>query len=376
MPNTYGNYNEVFFAQEALGLLENALGLASRVHREFETETKEKGEYTKIRRPGTFVAQDAPSTPQDLDTQSIDLRLTEHKDVVFKLTDKDFSLTNEKIITDHIRPAVYALANKVDTTMATLIRRLPWYSQLSSTFDIQDLFNATQVLFDNGVPMEEDAIFGMVNGSLQAKMQGFLAGKNVSGAGVDEARRRGALGMLGGVNWFANQNTPSFATNTLTDGVGATTANALKGATTIAINGIDAAGTVVAGDTFSIAGTTQRFCVTANATASSGAIAALAFEPALPIAINSGAVVTFHTMAGTKTVNAVFHKNFAALKFAPLPDQMPGVNVATISDEDLGISVRAMMFYVPLEKTHYVSLDCLYGYTMLDHNRGSRLYSF
>ena len=51
--NTYGNYNEAFFAQEALPLLENALGLAGRVYREFERDTKEVGDTTQIRKPST-----------------------------------------------------------------------------------------------------------------------------------------------------------------------------------------------------------------------------------------------------------------------------------------------------------------------------------
>lgn len=374
MPNVYGGYNETFFAQEALPLLENALGLSGRVYREYEKDTKEQGDTTTIRKPSTFVAQAAPSSPQDLNTSKVDLKLTEWDEVKFEITDKDRALTSDRIITDHIRPAVYALANKVDQKVASLVQRIPWYTQLASTFDIKDLAKATQVLFDNGVPLDQpELIHGMVDGSLKTEINAYMAGKNMSGPGVDAARR-GQLAEIMGVNWFANQNTPKITTNTLTDGVGATTASAAKGAKTIAINGIDAAGSVVVGDTFSIAGVTQRFVVTAAATASSGAIAALQFEPELPVAVSSGAVVTFHTMAGAKTANIVFHRNFAALKFAPLPDDLPGINASTISDADLGISVRARIWSDGNNSKMFVALDCLYGYQLLDPNMATRLY--
>lgn len=373
--NTYGAYNETFFAQEALPLLENALGLAGRVHREFESDTKEKGDTTTIRKPSTFTSQPAPSTAQNLDTQKVDLKLTEHEEVKFEITDKDRAMTSDRIISDHIRPAAYALANKVDQSMATLIKRIPWYQQLSSTFDIKDLAKATEVLFNNGVPLDQpENIHGMVDGSLKTEINAYMAGKNIQGPGVDQARR-GQLAELMGVNWFANQNTPNFTSNALADGLGALTADAAKGAKTIAIGSIDTTGVVVIGDTFSIAGLTQRFAVTAGATASGGAITSLAFEPALPAAVLSGAVVTFHTLAATKRSNLVFHRNFAALKFAPLPDDMPGVNVSTINSEDLGISVRARIFYVGNESKLYVALDALWGFQLLDHNMATRLYA-
>ncbi len=374
--NTYGNYNEVFFAQEALPFLKNSLGLASRIYRELDGGTKEQGDTTQIRRPSTFVAQNAPSTAQDLNTQKVTLTLSQWQEVKFEITDKDRALTSDKIITDHIAPAAYALANKVDVDLASLILRVPNVAQLSGTFDIKDLAKATQVLFDLGVPIDDPGkLFGMVDGNLKTEILGYMAGKNMMGYGTDAARQKGTLAEIMGVNWFANQNTPSFTTNTLVDGVGALTANAAINATTIAIGSIDATGSVKIGDTFSIAGITTRFTVTANATATAGAIAALQFEPSLPAAVLSGAVVTFHTLAAAKKVNCVFHKNFAAVKFAPLPDDMPGVQVYTVTDPDSALSIRARIFYEGNNSKMFVALDCLYGFQILDFNFATRLYA-
>lgn len=372
--NTYGAYNEIFFAQEALPLLENALGIAGRLHREFDDGAKEKGDTTQIRRPSTFESRPAPSAAQDLNTDKVDLKYNWYEEVKFEISDRDRALTSEKIISDHIRPAAYALANSLDKALAELFLQVPWYTQLSGTFDIKDLARATEVLFNNGVPIDDESVIhGMVDGSLKTEINAYMAGKNISGPGQESARR-GALAPLMGVSWFANQNTPKFTTNTLTDGVGATTANAEKGDTTIAIGSIDTAGVVKKGDTFSIAGVTQRFTVKANKTASGGAIAALEFEPKLPVDVASGAVVTFHTLPAAKTVNAVFHKNFAALKFAPLPMDLPGIAAQTISNPDLGISVRARIWSEGNSSKTYVALDALAAFALLDHNMATRVY--
>ena len=77
MSNTLGVYNPIFYAQEALILLEKALGMAGRVHRGYDEERRTflKGETINIRKPSTFTAQNAPSSAQDLDTGTVSLVL-------------------------------------------------------------------------------------------------------------------------------------------------------------------------------------------------------------------------------------------------------------------------------------------------------------
>ena len=58
--NTLGNYNETFFAQEALIQLEKALGMAGRVYRGYDPNPQVKGSTIQIRRPSSFTAQAAP----------------------------------------------------------------------------------------------------------------------------------------------------------------------------------------------------------------------------------------------------------------------------------------------------------------------------
>lgn len=373
--NDIGNYNETQFAQEALMATEAYLGMPPRLYREYEKETKEVGDTTQIRRPSTFTSQPAPSPAQDINTGKVALVLDQHEEVKIEFTDKMRALSNEKLISDHIRPMGYAIAKGIDKKLVQLFKKVPWYYQRGGTFSMQELSNARKVLFDNQVPMDRENLFGLVDGQLEADMLGYLGGKDIVGANVDEARRFGALGPLMGVNWFASQHAPTFESNAMTDGVGATTANAARKATTIAINGIDTTGTVLAGDTFSIAGLTQRFVVTEDRTATGGAIADLPIFPELPAAVSSGAVVTFHKLAAAKGTSLVFHRNFAALKMAPLPDDMPGVQCKTVKNEDLGIALRFRIFYEGNNSKLFIAADVLYGFTILDPNLATRVYA-
>ena len=47
------------------------------------------------------------------------------KEVKFGLTDKELTFTKEKIITDHITPAAYALADAIDLSLVGLYARFP-----------------------------------------------------------------------------------------------------------------------------------------------------------------------------------------------------------------------------------------------------------
>ena len=77
MPNTLGVYNPVFFAQEALRQLEAVMGLANRVYMGYDEERRSfgLGETINIRRPSTFIAQNAPSAAQDVNTETVAVTL-------------------------------------------------------------------------------------------------------------------------------------------------------------------------------------------------------------------------------------------------------------------------------------------------------------
>lgn len=375
--NTLGNYDETFFAQEALIQLEKALGMASRVYKGYNPNPQVKGDTIQVRRPSYFSAQAAPSSDQNITTDSVAITVNKWEEVKFSLTDKDLALTSDKIISDHIRPAAVALADKIDQDLAALYLDVPWYSVNSATPALADITKLKKIMFDNKVPMKDQSLLHLMIGSNEdmSYQNAMTVLANPQAAGL----RSGDLGNLYGFDTFANQNTPSHVSGVSVDFTGALTAATAVGDSTIAINAIDAAGTVTAGDIVTITGDPQQYVVTAGATASSGAIAALAIEPKIKQINASGAVVTLYLggQGVAKAQNLAFHTNAFCLATAPLSDigNQLGARIATISDPITGLSLRSRLFYIGDSSTVKVALDVLYGVKTLDGNLAVRGYA-
>lgn len=376
MANTLGNYDETIFANEALIQLEKALGMAGAVYRGVDEDRQNKGSTIQLRRPGTFTAQNAPSTAQDLDPDDLSITLDQWKEVKFKLTDKELTYTTERMITEHIRPAAVALADNIDQALVGLYKDIPWLSEVGGTPGVSDLTAARKVLFNNKVPMDPAMLWGMMDGDLEAGLLNLSAFTQHQGAGEAgvQSQVSGSIGRKYQINWFANQNVATHNRGTaLTDGVGALSAAAAKGATSIAIDGIDTTGALKAGDTLVIAGNTQRYAITADVTASGGA-ATLSITPKLVQAYADNDVVTIDT-TDAKVQNMAWHRNAFALGMAPLSTlaSQLGARVATAVDPITGLALRSRLYYVGDSSEVHVALDVLYGIKTIDPNLAVRM---
>jgi hypothetical protein len=379
MANVIDAYDPIFYAQEALILLEKALGMAGRIHRGYDEERKSfrKGSVIQIKKPSTFTAKDAPSTPQDLSTSYLNLNLDQWKEVKFTLTDQELAYTGEKIINDHIRPAAYALADDIDQKLAALYTDIPWYYDLTGTLaapKVSDLTGPRRIMFDNAVPLTPGSIHYMVDGTLEEILINSSALAQAQGAGEigTQTQMRGYLGYRYGMEVFANQNVQSHTKGTYADGsADGVVSAAVKGATSITITGTSITGTILKGDVISIAGDTQQYAATADATAAGNSIT-VSITPAL-------AVATAGTEAATvelddHTANLAFHRNAFALATAPLSEMGNelGAKIATITDPITGLSIRSRLYYLADSSEVRVALDILYGFKTLDPNLACR----
>lgn len=151
--------------------------------------------------------------------------------------------------------------------------------------------------------------------------------------------------------------------------------NTAKGATTITLDAVDGGvtGTLTAGDTFVIAGNTQRYAVLAVATAAANEFVGVTFTPPLAQAHLDNDAVTVNLDDHTEMVG--FHSNAFAFASAPLPSfaNELGARVSTVTDPITGLSLRARVFYVGNESTTYWALDVLYGVKTLDPNLAVKL---
>lgn len=380
MSNVLSTFDPLIYANEALIALENQLGMASRVHRGYDEErkTKEKGSTISIKRPSVFTAQDAPSVPQDIEVGEVQILLSQWKDVAIALTDQELAYTGEEIINKHVQPMAYALANKIDQDLCNLHRDVPWFNDAAGSADITDIINTHKTMFENGVPMDDPRLLHlMVNGQEQAYLQALAAFNtfNGNGNGGSQTQQSGSLGQKFNLNIWANQNVKTHTKGTCNDTALQVKGATAKGATTIGLDAVDASvtGTLVPGDTFVIAGNTQRYAITNTVTAGSNEFVGVTFTPPLAQAHADNDAVTVNLDNHTAMIG--FHRDAFALAFAPLPMMANelGAKVFTATHPRTGLSVRARMYYVGTTAKTYLVLDALYGLKTLNPNLAVKL---
>lgn len=397
MANTLGNYNPTFFANEALIQLFKALGMAARVHRGAEEERnttgRQLGDVINLRRPGKFTAEDhvagTGTTAQDVEGQNVQITLDGHKEVKFKLSDVELAYSSERIIDEHIRPAAYALADKIDQDLHDLGDTVGPKNVLGSTVNSTFITAPRKVLRDNEAPMDENVHYLVDTGVEAAFLDlGIFHEARITGEGNNtQALMNGSLGRRFGVEVFATQNadvSKSALSSTATASAGTgDNVGAVDGAVAVNVNQIvlkDMTGTetLQIGDTFEVAGDPTTYILTANTTLAAGA-GTITFFPALRRSAADSAVVTFNLLDSVEESaylrNLMFHRNAFALAFAPLPTtgDGKGAMIDTVTDPVTGLSVRARMYYDGDTATNFIALDALYGTQVLDGQLGVRV---
>ena len=379
MSNTLGNYDPIFYAQEALIALNKALGMAGRVHRGYDPNPQQKGSVINITRPSVFEATEVNTstggTTQAVTPENVSITLDTWKEVKFGLTDKELTFTKEKIITDHITPAAYALADAIDLSLVGLYKKIPWKESISGTPVVADITGLRKALFNNRVPMND--LHFMVDGSVEAGLLALSAFATADGAGqvgVD-TQLRGSLGTRYGFEFFANQNTPAHTSGTMADTEGALNADAEAGAVEIVIKSLTDTQTLKAGDIIKITGDAQQYVVTGDKTISGATTVGI--YPALAQKNLADAVVTVVLPSGTgatKNQCLAFHRHAFALAMAPLSDMggRLGAQIATVADPVTNLSIRSRLWYEGNTSTVKVALDALWGVQVLNPNLAVR----
>lgn len=373
MPNVLSVYDPLFYAQEALIQLEKALGMAGRVHRGYDKSPQQKGSVISIARPSTFTAKAAPDTAQDINAGEVQIALDQWWEVKFGLTDKEITFTTEKIINDHIRPAAYAIADKIDTQLCALYKDIPWSNTNGSPLVVADITANRRILNTNAAPTDDRHLMLSPTQEEEAlNLSAFSQWQGAGAAGV-ETQMRGSLGMKYGYEVFMNQNVPSHTTGVSADATGALTADATKGDTTISFDSVTSGGTFKKGDSFILAGNTQRYVFTEDFTATGGAATGVGIFPPLVQDYGSTTVITITLLGGEQGMG--FHRNAFALAMAPLSEigNNLGARIATVSDPITNLSLRSRLFYEGNNSKVFVSLDALWGVKTLDANLACRL---
>lgn len=375
MSNSIDPYIHVRYANETLQALENALGMARYVRRDLDLSSGEHGQVTQVEKPSVFAATAMPVSATDLDTSKVDITLDQWYGVAFKVRDDELTFASPRLVEDHLRPAAYAVAKQIDTSINQEYKNIPWQVAATATpTNVNDFTAVERILFDNGVPAE-DRYLELCGERREKYMNVSTFHQANTNADGGQVQRAAELGEKFTLNIFGNQNVQSHTKGTLTIGtaaqINATVAAGLS-AIVVKDSGGSLSGTVTAGDTFTIDGHTQSYTITAAATAASNLIS-LSLFPALEAEATEDDAVTFTQDSGSQ--NLAFHKNAFVLKMAKLPliGAQQGGRVFTVADPKTGLSLRLSFWTDFANAQNYARVDAIWGVKTLYENAAVRL---
>jgi hypothetical protein len=382
----------------------NAMQLLGKVDRQWDKslQSKTKDATIDIRRPVMFsTTSGATFSSQGIQEAVVSLTLDKHEHVGFTITQKDLKLDVDEMTTRYIRPAMIALAQKVESDIAAEYVNIGNFvgtpGQTPSTF--LDVGAAKTVLDELGVPDEgTTCAFFTPQASLQLSngLRGVfpqeIAKKAIEKAAIgdyagamlykNQSLKVHTVGVATGsplVNGAAQNVTYETATSgkgwsqsLITDGWTNSTTGILKAGDVITITNAD--GTPVNRvnrRTGEDTGSLQTFTVLANV--NSGASTGPATLTISPPIITSGAYKTVSVAPSDDAVisvvsgasgakhpqNLMFHPNAITVGMAPFDVPTSGADSSMQSYD--GVSIAAVRQFDIDEYETKFRFDILYG---------------
>ena len=367
-------YSPEMWAQETLAQLMKKSVMIGLVHRDFSSEIAQQGDTVNTRMPGTLTADDVNLSALAAETPTatnVAVTLDTWKYVRFAIDDKTASLSMKDLVTEFMEPAAIALRDKVEASLMGLIADIGQYVGTAgdppdSVTDFAEIKKAMDSFY-----IRSDGRVCVLSPAAELDYHTVFYAANTLGDGGRELRT-GELGQKFGISFFGSTEIPSLATAGTNDGAGLIDNGAgyAAGTTTIHVDGLGNAKTVVAGSCLSIGG--YYYAVTTGGTSSADAEGEMdiVISPGLYAAVSDGDAVTLLTGAHVK--NVAFVRDAFALVSRPLAaPKAPGANVAVVNYGGLGL--RSAVWYEAKDKKTYVDLDLLYGVKTLDPRKAVRV---
>jgi hypothetical protein len=404
--------NTSLIANEGLMHLENALTFGALISNDYSDKFESVGETISIRRPAQYAVQknnlDITSGIQDIVQGTVPVTLTKTGTVAVNITAKERTLSFDRFSEDVLKPAMIALADEIEQTIAGQYFKFYHFAGTPGTVpaNFLDLANAGAILTDGAVPKAgrvgvhgtqatavlsdglkgvfvqqkaktalEEASFGRYGGF--DNYESAHAPTHVVGVATGTPRVNGANQ---GVTYDAAKNTYSQTLNT--DGWTNSTTNILRAGDVFTIANVNAVNPVSKQDT----GRLQTFTVLANA--NSGASTGPAALTISPPIITSGAyqtvtaapaddaVITVRTGSGGVGYKQSLLMHPAAMTLVTRPLDIPsgqGLKTSTKSGNKVSVSVSEFVNGNTLAQT--IRFDMLYEALVIDPRLGLRLTS-
>lgn len=369
-------------AKESLMQLENELGMAKLVNRDWENKFAKDGDTLGIRNPNKFRATKARARSNSAIAETnITLTVATQAHVSFEWDTKTMTDTIERISERYVKPALSAIANTIDVDLYSLYSSI--YNQVgspgTSPSDYDVYADARRVLNEEAIPLRPRFVCVNPLGESETLkgLKGLFSEKLVNGVVTN-----GAIGSLAGFDFHMAQNVVVHTTGAFTTGSTPLVDGASQTDSTLLTKGwASGTATLKKGDVFTIAGVyavnpktgqstgqLRQFTVTADIT-STGTAINIAISPT-PIA--SGAYQTVDalpadsaaiTLVGSEStqypMNVGFHKDCFTLAVRPL--EIPSSCTYGARESYNGLSVRVIKAYDIEEDKEVLRFDVLYG---------------
>lgn len=323
MSNTITNVLPRMMARGLLAARQNAI-LARLVNRGYESIAAQRGNVINIPVPSAIAARAVtPSVTMNSNVDSaptsVAVTLDWWYESPFQLSDSDDLSVVEEFNDMQASEAMKSLVNAVESLILgkhTGIYGLagtPGTTPFSGSLNIAS--RADRILNSQlcPVPDRRAVIDPFARENLILNSQILQAEQRGDTGGIIQ----GTIGTKLGFDWYMDQNITTYTPGTAwATGYSLSTSSAAAGATSFSVINATASGTILVGDIFTVAGSTQQYVVTEAETAVTNTALTLNFKPALATAAATGAALT---VVGTAyTVNLAFHRDAFAFASRPL----------------------------------------------------------
>ena len=387
--------------RKSLEILENNLVVTRNVNRQYDdsfaVEGAKIGSTLRIRLPDRALVTDGAALQVQSDNeQYTTLTVASQKHIGVNFTSAELTLQLDDFAERVLKPRISQLAASIDADVCNAYKTVGNSVGTPGTTPATSLvlLQAQQKLNENAAVMSPR--YATVNPAANAGLVEGMKGLFNPTDTISKQFKNGLMGtgVLGFEEINMSQSIKQFTTGSRTNGT-TSAAVTTEGATTISLTGLGNAGTVKAGDVFTVAdcyavnpqtrestGSLFQFVVLADVTASAGGAAdvtvapiysatqALATVNALP---GNGKTVTFIGAASTQYAqNLVYHKD--AITFATADLLLPqGVDMASRAVHN-GISLRVVRQYDINNDRMPCRIDVLYGYSTIRPQMAVRMW--
>lgn len=407
MSNTLLTISKI--TNEALMVLENELTFTGEVDRNYDDQFAvvgaKIGATVNVRRPGRFIGTTGPNlNVEDFNETSIPVTLDTQFHVDTQFTTQDLALSLDMFSDRVLKPAVAAIANKIDYSGLTMAKNKT--ANIVGTAGVPPTslltyLTAGAFLDAEGAPRDGRRSC-LVEPFTSATIVDSLKGLFMPAKQISDQYEKGLMGVdSAGMKWKMDQNVNAQTFGAWTTTAGTLTANTTSigissgwaSSSTITLTNstgltLNAGDVITIGNVFAVnpqnrqaygSNRLRNFVVNTTVTGGAGTIS-VSVSPAI-ITAGQFQNVSIPTTSATATVtpfsigtsatgtvspqNIVMHRNAFTLAMADL--EMPdGVHFAgRASDKELGLSIRVVRQYTINNDSIPTRLDVLYGWAPL-----------